>query len=67
MSYSRIAFNVTFISILLQVIIQGFKSYREQTVIDPFHKGHNVVGELAKPLSLSPNDEWKEWKKHYFN
>ena len=26
-----------------QVIIQGFKSYREQTVIDPFDPGHNVV------------------------
>ncbi|ODM99910.1 Structural maintenance of chromosomes protein 3 [Orchesella cincta] len=27
----------------MTVIIQGFKSYREQTVIEPFHKGHNVV------------------------
>jgi len=26
-----------------QVIIQGFKSYREQTIIEPFSKGHNVV------------------------
>ena len=26
-----------------QVIIQGFKSYREQTVIEPFDPGHNVV------------------------
>ncbi|KAL7027749.1 hypothetical protein ACKWTF_005564 [Chironomus riparius] len=26
-----------------QVIIHGFKSYREQTVVDPFHKKHNVV------------------------
>ena len=26
-----------------QIIIQGFKSYREQTVIDPFDPGHNVV------------------------
>lgn len=26
-----------------QVIIQGFKSYREQTVIDPFDQRHNVV------------------------
>ena len=26
-----------------QVIIQGFKSYREQTVVDPFDPGHNVV------------------------
>ncbi|XP_011860551.1 PREDICTED: structural maintenance of chromosomes protein 3-like isoform X2 [Vollenhovia emeryi] len=26
-----------------QVIIQGFKSYREQTVVDPFDPRHNVV------------------------
>ncbi|CAH1398175.1 unnamed protein product [Nezara viridula] len=26
-----------------QVIIHGFKSYREQTVVEPFHKRHNVV------------------------
>lgn len=26
-----------------QVIIQGFKSYREQTVLEPFDKRHNVV------------------------
>lgn len=29
---------------MLQIIIQGFKSYREQTVIDPFDPRHNVVG-----------------------
>ena len=26
-----------------QVIIQGFKSYRDQTVVEPFDPGHNVV------------------------
>ncbi|KAK5649967.1 hypothetical protein RI129_000996 [Pyrocoelia pectoralis] len=26
-----------------QIIIQGFKSYRDQTVVDPFDKRHNVV------------------------
>ncbi|GAB0091255.1 Structural maintenance of chromosomes protein [Sergentomyia squamirostris] len=26
-----------------QVIIQGFKSYREQTIVEPFDKRHNVV------------------------
>ncbi|KAF2893300.1 hypothetical protein ILUMI_12856 [Ignelater luminosus] len=26
-----------------QIIIQGFKSYRDQTVIEPFDKRHNVV------------------------
>ncbi|XP_018569420.1 structural maintenance of chromosomes protein 3 [Anoplophora glabripennis] len=26
-----------------QVIIQGFKSYRDQTVVEPFDKRHNVV------------------------
>lgn len=26
-----------------QVIIQGFRSYREQTVVEPFSKSHNVI------------------------
>lgn len=26
-----------------QVIIQGFRSYRDQTVVDPFSKSHNVI------------------------
>jgi len=30
--------------VLEQVIIQGFKSYREQTVVEPFDPRHNVVG-----------------------
>lgn len=33
-----------FILYFFQIIIQGFKSYREQTVIDPFDPRHNVVG-----------------------
>lgn len=28
---------------IFQIIIQGFKSYREQTVVEPFDKRHNVV------------------------
>ena len=31
------------IMFIKQVIIQGFKSYREQTVVEPFDPGHNVV------------------------
>ncbi len=27
-----------------QVVIEGFRSYREQTVIDPFSPRHNVIG-----------------------
>jgi structural maintenance of chromosome 3 (chondroitin sulfate proteoglycan 6) len=27
-----------------QVIIEGFRSYREQTVIEPFSPRHNVIG-----------------------
>ena len=34
---------MTGIMYIKQVIIQGFKSYREQTVIEPFDPGHNVV------------------------
>ena len=26
-----------------QIIVQGFKSYRDQTIIEPFDPGHNVV------------------------
>uniref|UniRef100_A0AAY5L812 Structural maintenance of chromosomes protein n=1 Tax=Esox lucius TaxID=8010 RepID=A0AAY5L812_ESOLU len=30
-----------------QVIIQGFRSYRDQTVVDPFSPKHNVIGEFC--------------------
>lgn len=29
-----------------QVIIEGFRSYREQTVIEPFSPRHNVIGKF---------------------
>lgn len=32
---------------LVQVIIQGFRSYRDQTVVDPFSPKHNVIGEYV--------------------
>lgn len=28
---------------ITKVILEGFKSYRERTVVGPFHQGHNVV------------------------
>ena len=28
----------------LQVIIQGFRSYRDQTIIEPFSPKHNIIG-----------------------
>ncbi|KPI95826.1 Structural maintenance of chromosomes protein 3 [Papilio xuthus] len=34
---------IFFVPITSQVIIQGFKSYREQIVVEPFDKRHNVV------------------------
>lgn len=34
---------VQFLPVHLQIIIQGFKSYREQTIVEPFDKRHNVV------------------------
>ena len=34
-----------------QVIIEGFRSYREQTVIEPFSPRHNVIGEYQVPSS----------------
>ena len=30
-----------------QVIIQGFRSYRDQTIIDPFSSKHNVIGKAS--------------------
>lgn len=33
--------------VVVQVIIQGFRSYRDQTVVDPFSPKHNVIGEYA--------------------
>lgn len=33
--------------VCVQVIIQGFRSYRDQTVVDPFSPKHNVIGEYA--------------------
>ena len=29
---------------LMQVIIQGFRSYRDQTIIEPFSPKHNIIG-----------------------
>ena len=51
--------NLQFVSIFLfilfylQVIIQGFRSYRDQTVVEPFSSKHNVIGKCSKLLSLS--------------
>lgn len=36
---------------LVQVIIQGFKSYKDQTTIDPFSPKHNVIGKRFSKLS----------------
>lgn len=30
-----------------QVIIEGFKSYKEQTIVEPFSRNINVVGRVA--------------------
>uniref|UniRef100_G3RP17 Structural maintenance of chromosomes protein n=1 Tax=Gorilla gorilla gorilla TaxID=9595 RepID=G3RP17_GORGO len=30
-----------------QVIIQGFRSYRDQTIVDPFSSKHNVIGKFV--------------------
>ena len=40
---SQAASNASSAMYIKQVIIQGFKSYREQTVVEPFDPGHNVV------------------------
>lgn len=29
------------------MIIQGFRSYRDQTIVDPFSSKHNVIGKCS--------------------
>ena len=39
--------------LLLQVVIEGFKSYKDQTTLDPFSNKVNVIGAGGRlPLSL---------------
>ena len=35
------------LSSVCQVIIQGFRSYRDQTIVDPFSSKHNVIGKCS--------------------
>ena len=39
----RIGGDATDTMYVKQIIIQGFKSYKDQTVIEPFSPGHNVI------------------------
>jgi hypothetical protein len=39
-----VTYQWTALSFVLQVIIEGFKSYRERTVLEPFHPNLNVIG-----------------------
>ena len=43
-----------------QVVIEGFRSYREQTVVDPFSPRHNVIGKkyLHKPDSTKTSQKF---------
>ena len=36
---------------LFQVIIEGFKSYKEQVATEPFSSKHNCVGKCAHLLT----------------
>lgn len=42
---------VTAFSLSVQVVIEGFKSYKDQTIIEPFSENINVVG---TPLHDTP-------------
>ena len=33
-----------------QIVISGFKSYKDQTVIEPFSAKHNVVGTFTSSI-----------------
>jgi hypothetical protein len=37
--------------VTVQVIIEGFKSYKDQTIVEPFSRNINVVGECRINLS----------------
>ena len=39
-----VKFRFLFFSLIMQVIIQGFRSYRDQTIIEPFSPKHNIIG-----------------------
>uniref|UniRef100_A0A8C8BS59 Structural maintenance of chromosomes protein 3 n=1 Tax=Oncorhynchus tshawytscha TaxID=74940 RepID=A0A8C8BS59_ONCTS len=41
-----------------QVIIQGFRSYRDQTVVDPFSPKSNVIGEILQTIQFVLSDEF---------
>jgi structural maintenance of chromosome 3 (chondroitin sulfate proteoglycan 6) len=43
--------------LIKQVIISGFKSYRDQTAVEPFSAGHNVVG-----MSNTANNKLGFWE-----
>ncbi|KAJ6669057.1 hypothetical protein lerEdw1_007866 [Lerista edwardsae] len=42
-----------------QVIIQGFRSYRDQTIVDPFSSKHNVIGKFGLYSVLGRNGSGK--------
>lgn len=48
----------------MQVIIQGFRSYRDQTVVDPFSPKHNVIG--GWPLTLRPFNKFWFHSTYFF-
>ena len=43
-SVSGINFDLKSRKLFFQVIIQGFRSYRDQTIIEPFSPKHNIIG-----------------------
>ncbi len=47
----NIAVDVISCEMCFQVIIQGFRSYRDQTVVDPFSSKHNVIGKTLLILA----------------
>lgn len=41
--------------LLQQIIIQGFKSYKDQTITEPFSGQHNVIGKHAYRSQCNPS------------
>lgn len=52
----------TFSSATLQVTIQGFKSYRNQTICDPFSPQHNVIGMNKLTYTMLSSESLPLWQ-----
>lgn len=53
------------LKLAVQVIIEGFKSYKEQVATEPFSSRHNCVGMLQKIMSWKQSCYWSCFLFHH--